>query len=279
MPTLETGGVQNIVEFETDGADAPDLEDEDLDINQPITIDCNDPGSHSSASSFNLVIPPFADSFPSSDHFTNGSGSDSSLSSLDNDIEFDSLAVNVPVVALSLSNSDNSLSSLDDDIELVSLTVNVPVIGPSVSGSDSSLSSLDDDERHDADVLLPTTLSSPSATSSSSSSSLSSASTSAFLPIRRGHKREIYLSGSRTTILPVADPMDPETSNLDLLYSHFFGSDNVPAGRDGNEPVQLDLNELRKEIALLMKVTIARAELAKRLVASGTGGGGKRITR
>lgn len=73
--------------------------------------------------------------------------------------------------------------------------------------------------------------------------------------------------------------MDPETSNLDLLYSDFFDSENVPTRRDGNEPIQLDLNELRKEIALLMKVTIARAELAKRHVASGTGGGGKRIRR
>lgn len=187
----------------------------------------------------------------------------------------------VPDCELDPEGSDSSLSPVDEDmIEPECLIDSDPIIpAGSPSDSDSSLSSLDDEDL-DVDSLLHTTLSSLSAattsTSGSSSSGLSSASTSPFFPTPHHRMREIYLSGTRTTVLPV---VDPESRTLTLRYSDFFGTENVPEGRDENEPVLLDLAELRREIALLMKVTIARAERAKKHAASGGGGGGKRVKR
>lgn len=65
----------------------------------------------------------------------------------------------------------------------------------------------------------------------------------------------MYLSGARQTVLHVADPIDPETQQLVLRCSDFFGSDNAREHRDGNEEVLRDLDQLRLEITLLRGLT------------------------
>lgn len=115
-----------------------------------------------------------------------------------------------------------------------------------LTDSDSSLSSLDDDEA----PPIPDGNSSDGASSSSSS-----ASTSAYHPTPRRHRFHMYLSGARQTVLPVADPIDPAMQYLPLRYSDFFGSENVPVGRDADQQVLLDLDELRLEISLLVGLT------------------------
>lgn len=119
---------------------------------------------------------------------------------------------------------------------------------PGLTDSDtsSSLSSLSDDDANPV----------PNANSTDAASSSSSdASTSAYHPSPRRHKFQMYLSGARQTVLPVMDPVDPGMQHLALRYSDFFGSENVPAGRDAHQEVLLDLDELRLEITLLVGLT------------------------
>lgn len=138
--------------------------------------------------------------------------------------------------------------------------------------SDSSLSSLSSLEEEETDI--PVTPADQDTASGSSQSS--SASTSEYRPIPLHHRRQIILSGPRKTILPVSDPVD---RYLTLFYSDFFGSENVPEGRDPNEPVQLDLEELRLEIRLLMGMTEKLQERVKKHAGAESGGGGKRLKR
>lgn len=143
--------------------------------------------------------------------------------------------------------------------------------------SDSSLSSLDDeDDANDEALLAPPD---NDADDSPFTNSSSSDSTGDYDP---HPTHEIFLAGPRKTVLPVADPPDPEMLFLTLRYSDFFGSENVPPGRDPDEQVLLDLDELRQEIAMLIRLTAKQEEPVKRQAGSGgaaPGGRGKRVRR
>lgn len=125
------------------------------------------------------------------------------------------------------------------------LPVDAPT-GLTDSDSSSSLSSLSEDETSPG----PRGNSNDAASSSSSDGS-----TNAYHPTPRRHQFQMYLSGARQTVLPVGEPADPAMQHLALRYSDFFGSENVPPGRDADQEVLLDLDELRLEIALLVGLT------------------------
>lgn len=167
--------------------------------------------------------------------------------------------------------TDCILPSSDGEHQPNIPTVDADISNPHDMDSDSSLSSLDD-----AEIDIPA--SQPDQDTASASSQSSSASTSEYRPIPPRHRRQIYLSGPRKTILPVADPVDQEIQYLTLFYSDFFGSENVPDGRGPNEEVQLDLDELRLEIRLLVKMTEKQANVNKH-PAAGNGRGGRRVKR
>lgn len=149
--------------------------------------------------------------------------------------------------------------------------ISIAVVDPCAPhdiNSDSSLTSLNDEE---TDIpLVPPEAHSPS------SSSASSTCTSEYRTGLRSRKRQIFLSGPRITILPV---VDPESRYLNLRYSDFFSMENVPEGRAADEPVQLDLDELRLEIRLLMRMTERMEENVKKHAGAESGGGGKRVKR
>lgn len=167
--------------------------------------------------------------------------------------------------------TDCILPSSDGEHQPNIPTVDADISNPHDMDSDSSLSSLDD-----AEIDIPA--SQPDQDTAPASSQSSSASTSEYRPTTPRHRRQIYLSGLRKTILPVADPVDQEMQYLTLSYSDFFGSENVPEGRDPNEEVQLDLDELRLEIRLLVKMTEKQANVNKH-PAAGNGRGGRRVKR
>lgn len=195
--------------------------------------------------------------------------------------------------------------------------VTTDTIVPSHEDSDSSLSSLSSDSSDSEHQLAPSehthhghpstktptladeptenSLTSPPSNSSaasdvaahdqsldtastvSPSSSSSSDSTSNYDPLP---KHDLILSGARKTILPLSDPADPEMRYLALLYSDFFGSENVPTGRDPAEQVLLDLDELREEIRMLIRMTAKQEEpVAKRQVDAADGGPGRKRVR
>lgn len=170
---------------------------------------------------------------------------------------------------------EDSLRVVGSDCESINeaeiLVVNPDTCAPHHTDSDSSLSSLEDE------VDIPIVHPEPDPPSSSSASS--SASTSEYRPAPRPRKRHIYLAGTRIPILPVADPVERESRYLILRYSDFFGMENVPEGRAADEEVQLDLDELRLEIRLLMRMTEKMEENVKKHAAAGSGGGGKRVRR
>lgn len=154
----------------------------------------------------------------------------------------------ITVADFANTNHDNLLASAGnaepdhDEPEIVPAHAHT---GPTNSDS-SSLSSLSEDE--------PNHTRTGNSTDAASSSS-SNASTSAYQPTPRRHKFQMYLSGPRQTVLPVMDPVDPGMQHLALRYSDFFGSENVPPGRDAHQEVLLDLDELRLEITLLVGLT------------------------
>lgn len=92
---------------------------------------------------------------------------------------------------------------------------------------------------------------------------------------------DIILSGARKTVLPIADPADPEMRYLPLRYSDFFGSENVPPGQDPTAEVLLDLDELREEIEMLMRMTAKQEQPVAKRQADGADAdpGSKRIRR
>lgn len=119
-------------------------------------------------------------------------------------------------------------------------------------------------------VLAPTPddLSSPSSTSSnpptpspSSAASGRASDPAGHTPV---HSLHIFVEGPRNIILPVADPPDPEMRYVSLRYSDFFGSENVPPGKNVDEPVRLDLDVLRREVRNLMRLTQRQVGNVKR---------------
>lgn len=150
------------------------------------------------------------------------------------------------------------------DPEIISLDTH-----SGLTDSDSSLSSVEDDETSP----IPSDNSNDAASSIADSSSSSDASTSAYHPTPRRHRFQMYLAGVRQTVLPVDDPVDPAMQHLALRYSDFFGSENVPVGRDANQEVLLDLDELRLEITLLVGLTEGiEGNVRKRPSEDGQGG-------
>lgn len=87
------------------------------------------------------------------------------------------------------------------------LTVYVDTSTPRDLDSNSSLNTPSADEAE-----IPTTHADHSVVSSSSSDP----SRSAYYPVPRHHKLQIYLSGRRKTILPVAEPANLDARYLDL---------------------------------------------------------------
>lgn len=193
--------------------------------------------------------------------------SDSSLSTVEDEADLDTLPVD------SLSNdadhSDSSLTTLEDETEPDVLLPLPAASPPSEPASEITSSSLEDVETDPDSPADPSTDSSDSTAGSNS----------AYQPSARPHQRHIYLSRTRQTVLPVSDPADPESRYLTLRYSDFFGSENVPHGRDAAEPVVLDLDELREEIRGLMQLTAMQEEGVKRYAADGNGRGSKRVKR
>lgn len=250
VPPEDTDGM--IVEGEVDGSDcdeeAGDLDDEaGLDSN-----DFSDAGSCSGSGidQSSITVDQQGDPFPESET-SDPDGSDcSSLHSIGNASDFDTTTHNAPG------------GQTDADALLVD-------VGTVLSDSDSSLSSLEGDE---ASPIPPTT-------GSDAPSSSSDASTSAYRPTPRRHKLHMYRSGARQTVLPVADPVDPEMQHLALRYSDFFGSENVPENRDRNEQVLLNLDELRLEIALLMGLTEGIVGNVKKRAGEGSQSWGKKPRR
>lgn len=77
---------------------------------------------------------------------------------------------------------------------------------------------------------------------------------------------QIYIAETRKTVLPISDP---EMRYLSLRYSDFFGSENVPAGKDPAEEVRLDLDILRREVRNLVRLTVRQASSVKRSARGG----------
>lgn len=75
---------------------------------------------------------------------------------------------------------------------------------------------------------------------------------------------ELYCDGDCTQVIP---PPDPVTDHVVLRYSDFFGSENVPAARDPDEPVELEMRILRMKINSLVRLTRAQNESFKRKAA------------
>lgn len=147
--------------------------------------------------------------------------------------------------------SDSSLSSLEDeepDLE------DPPAAIPDQVDSDSSLSSVDDEEL-DLDELLTAP------------------------PIPAKQRLQVYIADTRKIVLPVSDPPDPEMRYLTLRYSDFFGSENVPVGKDPAEEVRLDLDILRREVRNLVRLTVRQVGSLKRSAKGGGGAAGKRGRR
>lgn len=177
----------------------------------------------------------------------------------------------------SLTDADNphadcNLTSTDDEHEPVIPTAIADISNSQVTDSDGSLSSLVEEE-------IDIARTSPDQDTVSGSSQSSSASTSEYRPTPLHPRRQIILSGLRKTILPVSDPVEQEMRYLTLFYSDFFGSENVPEGRNPNEEVLLDLDELRLEIRLLMGMTEKLQERLKKHPEADSAGGGKRVNR
>lgn len=146
--------------------------------------------------------------------------------------------------------------------------------------SDSSLSSLSSDSSDvsdQADTVAHDQSQDSVSTALPSSSSSSSNSTGKYDP----HPvHDIILSGARKTVLPVAHPADPEMRYLALHYSDYFGSENVPPGRDPAEEVLLDLDELREEITMLIRMTAKQEEqVAKRQADAAEADPGSKMVR
>lgn len=70
----------------------------------------------------------------------------------------------------------------------------------------------------------------------------------------------IYRDGPRRIVYPALEPPAVRTS-ISLRYSDFFGTENVPAGRDPGEVVLLDLEVLRE--VLVEFVDLTRAQVAR----------------
>lgn len=120
--------------------------------------------------------------------------------------------------------------------------------------SDSSLSSLDDE-----DLDLDLGLDDP--------------------PVPAKPRLQVYIADTRKTVLPVSDPPEPEMRFLSLRYSDFFGSENVPDGKDPAEEVRLDLDILRREVRNLVRLTVRQVGSLKRRAGGGQGAAGKREKR
>lgn len=177
--------------------------------------------------------------------------------------------------------SDSSLSTVEDETEPDFLLTLPAASTPSELESESNSSGLEDGERESNSSSLENeeNESDSPAEPATDSSDSSAGSSSAYQPSARPRQRHIYLSRTRQTIFPVTDSADPETRYLTLRYSDFFGSENVPNGRDGAEEVRLDLDELREEIRGLMRLTAMQEEGVKRYAANGNGRGRKRVKR
>lgn len=89
----------------------------------------------------------------------------------------------------------------------------------------------------------------------------SDASTAAFRLPEDPPLLDVYRDGDRRNVIPAADPAD---DHIVLRYSDFFGSENVPVGRDPAEPVVLQLRILRTKINTLVRLTRAQNESLKR---------------
>lgn len=188
------------------------------------------------------------------------------------------------ISSASLNDSDSSLSSVHE--EHVANPGNAAPID--VDGSNSPHSASDPACEPDEDISVLSPHLDNSAPDSdpihsyppSPSSASSNNSRAAYHPVTepRPHRLEMYLAGPRKTVLPVADPPDPEMRYLVLRYSDFFGSENVPAGRHAGEEVRLDLDLLREQVAGLIRLTREQVGNVRKRTKAG-GSAGKRVRR
>lgn len=150
-------------------------------------------------------------------------------------------------------------TELNEDNLPGNISTDIPALAD--EASDSSLSSLSSDSSAEA-VTAAHDQSQGSVSTASPPPSSSSDSTGDYDP---RPKYDIILSGARKTVLPLPDPADQEMRYVALRYSDFFGNENVAPGRDPSGEVLLDLNELREEIGMLIRMTAKQEEpVAKR---------------
>lgn len=90
----------------------------------------------------------------------------------------------------------------------------------------------------------------------------SDASDAAYQPPAATPLLDVYRDGERTHVIP--PPLDAARDHVVLRYSDFFGSENVPLGRDPAEPVVLQMRILRSKIVSLVRLTRAQNESLKR---------------
>lgn len=99
-------------------------------------------------------------------------------------------------------------------------------------------------------------------------------------PDRSPPTLEIYQHGPRHIVVPTASA-DSSYRHIELQYSDFFGRENVPAGRDPAEKVELELDLLRKELLVRLHLTQAQMGSLKRkgTAEDALGGGDKRVKK
>lgn len=162
--------------------------------------------------------------------------------------------------------STTSSSSIHENDESLANTTS-----PNNHGSNRSITSADsiDDSKSalsDHSTLSDASSPDPSTDDSTNSRASYSSVTSPTVTL------ELYQDGTRQTVLPPPSP-NPGTQHIALRYSDFFGSENVPAGRDRGEEVQLMLDLLRTELMMRLSLTVAQEAAArerKRKAAGGT---------
>lgn len=196
-------------------------------------------------------------------------GADAVGKSLDSDTEIESSSDDELEDDEALSDDDNThgLSDANND-RSASPDMQSPIDATSLSPADTNA-----DEEHE-DTLQ---------NSIDSDSSLSSLDDDldledplAAIPVPAKQRLQVYIADTRKTVLPVSDPPAPEMRFLSLRYSDFFGSENVPDGKDPAEEVLLDLDILRREVRNLVRLTVRQVGSLKRSAKGRVATAGKR---
>lgn len=120
--------------------------------------------------------------------------------------------------------------------------------------STNSLSSRDDDDDIDDEVISPVHDEDQESASSTSSPASPSSDNAGDYDPHPSH--EIYLAGARKTVLLVADPVDPELRCL----AHVTATSTAAKMYLRDEEVLLDLDELRNEVRVLIRLTAKQEE-------------------